>query len=72
MNSNARFYTGRKAIMAALALVAAHGAALATPGSDAVLAITSAQSDSLLVVAALTAMGIALWAALYIKRKFFP
>lgn len=33
--------------------------------------ITSAQTDALAVAAALTAMAIAVWASLYIKRKFF-
>lgn len=33
--------------------------------------ITAAQTDGLAVAAALTAMAIAVWAALYIKRKFF-
>lgn len=34
-------------------------------------AITSAQTDALAVAAALLAMGIAVWGALYVKRKFF-
>lgn len=33
--------------------------------------ITAAQTDALSVAAALLAMGIAVWAANYIRRKFF-
>lgn len=33
--------------------------------------ITTAQTDALAVVAALTTMGIAVWGANYIRRKFF-
>lgn len=33
--------------------------------------ITSAQTDALAVVAALTTLGIAVWGANYIRRKFF-
>lgn len=33
--------------------------------------ITTAQTDALAVVAALTAMGVAVWGANYIRRKFF-
>lgn len=38
----------------------------------AVAAITTAQTDGLAVAGALLAMGIAIWGALYLKRKFFP
>ena len=33
--------------------------------------ITSAQTDALSVAGALLAMGIAVWGAMYVKRKFF-
>lgn len=33
--------------------------------------VTSAQTDALAVAGALLAMGIAVWAANYIRRKFF-
>ena len=33
--------------------------------------VTAAQTDALAVAAALTAMAVAIWAAMYIKRKFF-
>lgn len=33
--------------------------------------ITTAQTDALAVVAALTTLGIAVWGANYIRRKFF-
>lgn len=33
--------------------------------------VTAAQTDALAVAAALTAMAIAIWSAMYIKRKFF-
>jgi hypothetical protein len=33
--------------------------------------VTAAQTDALAVAAALTAMAVAVWAAMYIKRKFF-
>ena len=49
----------------------APGFAFATPGSDAVTAITAAQTDALLVVGALLAISVAIWGGLYIKRKFF-
>lgn len=59
-------------------VVALSGATLApavafadTPGATAVTAVTAAQADGLLVAGALTGMAIAVWAALYIKRKFF-
>lgn len=37
----------------------------------AVAAITSAQTDALAVAAGLVAMGVAIWGALYLYRKFF-
>lgn len=37
----------------------------------ATAAITAAQTDGLTIAAALTAMAVAIWGALYIKRKFF-
>lgn len=33
--------------------------------------ITTAQTDALAVAAALFAMAVAVWAALYVKRRFF-
>lgn len=48
----------------ALAVGAANAATDLTP-------ITAAQTDALAVVAALTAMGVAVWGANYIRRKFF-
>lgn len=39
--------------------------------SAATAAITAAQTDGLTIAAALTAMAVAIWGALYIKRKFF-
>jgi len=60
----------RNALAGAAALgatVAAH----ATSGSDAVTAITAAQTDTMLVVGGLTAFGIAVWGGMVIYRKFF-
>lgn len=37
----------------------------------ATAAITAAQTDALAVAAGLVGMGIAVWGALYLKRKFF-
>jgi hypothetical protein len=57
----------KKIVLAASALVA--GSAFAV-GPD-LTPITNAQADALSVVAALTTMGIAVWGANYIRRKFF-
>lgn len=46
------------------------GLALAD-STAAVTAVTSAQTDGLAVAAAMTGMAVAIWGALYIKRKFF-
>lgn len=51
-------------------LVLAAGAGAANAAVDTT-AITTAQTDALTVVAALTALGIAVWGANYIRRKFF-
>lgn len=37
----------------------------------ATTAITAAQADGMTIAGALTAMAVAIWGALYIKRKFF-
>jgi len=46
------------------------GLALAD-STAATTAITAAQTDGVTIAGALTAMAIAIWGALYIKRKFF-
>jgi len=51
-------------------VVLAAGAASAHAAAD-LTAITAAQTDALSVVGALTALGIAVWGANYIRRKFF-
>lgn len=56
----------KKLVLAASALVSA--SAFAAPD---LTAITTARDDALAVVAALTAMGIAVWGANYVRRKFF-
>jgi len=56
----------KKIVMATLALVA--GSAFA---AQDLTPITTAQTDALAVVAALTTMGIAVWGANYVRRKFF-
>ena len=48
----------------------ASGLALAD-STAAVAAITSAQTDALAVAGGLVAMGVAIWGALYLYRKFF-
>lgn len=53
---------------AVLAILAAAGSANAAVD---IAPITGAQTDALSVAAALLAMGIAVWAANYIRRKFF-
>ncbi len=71
MNKFSRFFGVRK-VGAALSLGLGAGVASAqTAGATAVTAVTAAQADGLLVAGALTGMAIAVWAALYIKRKFF-
>nr|DAU36231.1 MAG TPA: INOVIRUS (FILAMENTOUS BACTERIOPHAGE) STRAIN XF, Helical virus [Inoviridae sp.] len=57
----------KKIALAASAFVLA-GAANAAVDTAA---ITSAQTDALAVVAALTTLGISVWGANYIRRKFF-
>lgn len=52
------------ALVGSLAAASAFAAPDLTP-------ITTAQTDALAVVAALTTMGIAVWGANYIRRKFF-
>lgn len=56
----------KKLALATLALMSA--SAFAAPD---LTPITTAQTDTLTVVAALTTMGIAVWGANYIRRKFF-
>jgi hypothetical protein len=56
----------KKIALASLALVA--GSAFAAAD---LAPITPAQTDALAVVAALTTMGIAVWGANYVRRKFF-
>jgi hypothetical protein len=58
----------KKLLLASSALFLAAGSAFAAPD---LTPITTAQADSLAVVAALTTMGIAVWGANYIRRKFF-
>lgn len=54
------------------AIVAASVAAVGSAHAAVDLApITGAQTDALAVAGALLAMGIAVWAANYIRRKFF-
>lgn len=54
------------------AIVAASVAAVGSANAAVDLApVTSAQADALSVAGALLAMGIAVWAANYIRRKFF-
>jgi hypothetical protein len=57
----------KKIMLAASALVLGTAANAATDLAP----ITSAQTDALAVVAALTTLGIAVWGANYIRRKFF-
>jgi hypothetical protein len=57
----------RVATVAAAALVPS----LVLANAAAVTAVEAAEADGLLVAGALTAMAIGVWAALYIKRKFF-
>jgi len=56
----------------ALALVTLMAAGVAqAAATDATAAITSAQTDALAVAGALLGMGVAVWGALYLYRKFF-
>lgn len=55
--------------LAALAVLAAMSAPSFAAFDTA--PITAAQTDALAVVAALTALGIAVWGANYVRRKFF-
>lgn len=57
----------KKIILAGSALILGSAANAATDLTP----ITTAQTDALAVVAALTAMGVAVWGANYIRRKFF-
>ena len=56
-----------KKLMLAAAAVAAGTANAATDLTP----ITAAQTDALAVVAALVALGIAVWGANYVRNKFF-
>lgn len=67
MNKRFRSYLRPAAGLAVLA--AATAAKAENPASAA---ITSAQTDALAVVGALTALGVAVWGANYIRKKFFP
>lgn len=57
----------KKIMLAGSALVLAGAANAATDLTP----ITTAQTDALAVVGALTTLGIAVWGANYIRRKFF-
>ena len=57
----------KKIVLAASALVLAGAANAATDLTP----ITTAQTEALAVVGALTPLGIAVWGANYIRRKFF-
>jgi hypothetical protein len=72
MNRNllARLGQSRVAKVAALSALVATGAARAD-STAAVAAITSAQTDATAVAGALVAMGVAIWGAMYLYRKFF-
>lgn len=56
--------------LVAAGVAGASGLALAD-STAAVAAITSAQTDALAVAGGLVAMGVAIWGALYLYRKFF-
>lgn len=58
-------------IIRSLAVVGGVSLVGASQAATDLAAITSAQTDGLAVAAALTGMAIAVWAALFIKRKFF-
>lgn len=59
-----------KAHAAAVLAILAAAAGSANAAVD-LAPVTSAQTDALSVAGALLAMGIAVWAANYIRRKFF-
>ncbi len=55
-----------------VAVGTALGSSMAFADSTAaVAAITSAQTDALAVAGGLVSMGVAIWGALYLYRKFF-
>ncbi|MBT9598652.1 MAG: hypothetical protein IV094_21925 [Vitreoscilla sp.] len=54
-----------------LALVAASVAVGSANAAIDLAPITAAQTDAMSVVAALLAMGIAVWGGLYVRNKFF-
>lgn len=59
-----------KKAASAVSLASASGLALAD-ATAATAAITSAQTDALSVAGGLVAMGVAIWGAMYLYRKFF-
>lgn len=58
-------------ITRSLAVVGGVSLAGASQAATDLALVTAAQTDALAVAAALTAMAVAVWAAMYIKRKFF-
>ena len=71
---NQKGFDMKKNFVAAVALSLTSGFALAaesTAVSSAVAAITAAQGDALAVAVGLTTMGVAVWGAMYLYRKFF-
>ena len=60
-----------KLLMKMVASVAVLGTVGAANAAFDVAPITAAQTDALSVVAALTTLGIAVWGANYVRRKFF-
>lgn len=62
--------TAIKKAALAVSLSGVSGLALADV-TTATAAITAAQTDALTIVGALTAMGVAIWGAWFIYRKFF-
>lgn len=61
--------TIQRGLVAAGALVGS--AAAFADSTAATTAITAAQTDALAVVSGLTAMGIAVWGAFFLYKKFF-
>jgi hypothetical protein len=57
-------------IGAAVGAMAGTGLAMAQ-AAEAVAAVEQAQADGLLVAGALVLMGVAIWGAMYLYRKFF-
>ena len=55
-----------------IAVAAGSASGLALAAGEATAAITAAQTEALAVAGGLLAMGIAIWGAMFIKRKFFP